>query len=113
MSPPALRLRWFGGIAVVGVGPHAAGEPVPSGVGLVELCAGNRGVVVDLAGCDVFTSELLGHMIRAHRAAQVAGSRLCVCCPHGAVGEALDAVRLGRVLPIFETLAEALADFEP
>lgn len=112
MSLPALRLRWFGGVAVVGVGPHAAGEPVSPEVGLVELCAGNRGVVVDLAGCDVFTSELLGHMIRAHRAAQVAGSRLCVCCPEGVVRDALDEVRMDRVMPIFATLAEALADFE-
>ena len=82
-------------------------------VGLVGLCAGNRGVIVDLAGCAFFSSHLIGHMIHAHRAAQAAGSRMRVCCPDGVVRDALDEVRMDREMPLFATLADALADFEP
>lgn len=113
MALAAMKVRWVGGVAVVGVGPRAAGDPLPPGVGLTEFCADGRGLVIDLAGCEVPSSELLGVMIRGHQAAVAVGDRLRVCCPPGLVREALTATRLHRVLPLFATLADALADFDP
>ena len=113
MSEPPMRVRWVGGIAVLAIGPNAAGDPVPPGVGLVEFCAGNRGVVLDFAGYDLISSAFIGHLIRAHRASMASGTRLRVCCPDGVGRQLLSEVKVDRVLPIFPTLAESLADFEP
>jgi hypothetical protein len=113
MSVPPLRIRWIGGIAIVGVGSNAAGEPLPLGVGLSDFCAGNRGVVLDFAGYELVSSEFLGHLIRAHRAAMVSGGRLRVCCPDGRARQVLSEFKLDRVLPVFATLAETLAEFDP
>lgn len=113
MSVPHMRVRWISGIAVVGIGPHAAGDPVPPDIGLVGICRGGRGVILDLAGHPIPLSALFGQMILAHRAAVATGGRMRVCCPQGAVWEALTETQLDRVVAIFETLADALADFEP
>jgi anti-anti-sigma regulatory factor len=112
MAVPPFRVRWIGGIAVLGVGPNAAGDPVPPDAGLTTHCAGNRGVVLDFAGYKLVSSEFIGHLIRAHQAAMASGSRLRVCCPDGLARQVLSEVKLERVLPIFATLAEALADFD-
>ena len=85
---------------IVGVGPNAAGDPVPPDVGLTALCAGNRGVVLDFAGYKLVSSEFMGHLIRAHQAAWAAGSRLRVCCPDGSARQVLSEFKLDRVLPI-------------
>ena len=96
----------------MGVGPNAAGEPVPSGSGLGDVCAGNRGVVVDFAGYKLISSEFIGYLIRAHQAAMASGSRLRVCCPDERAREVLSEVKLDRVVPVFATLAETLAGFD-
>jgi anti-anti-sigma regulatory factor len=106
-----MSIRHIAGITVVGLGPRAAGEPVAPG-GLGAACAGSRGIVVDLAGCDLLDSALLGHMIHAHRAAQANGCRMCVCCPTELARETFDLTRLFRVLPVYDTLADALAAFD-
>jgi hypothetical protein len=58
------------------------------------------------------SSEVIGFLIHAHRAAQSMGSMLRVCCPTVLNRGVLAEARLNRVLPIFETLSEALDDFE-
>jgi anti-anti-sigma regulatory factor len=108
-----MRVRWINGIAVVGIGPHAAGDPVPPSVDLADTCRGSRGVILDLAGCKVPSSELFGQMIHAHRAAAAIGTPMRVCCPPGLVWESLTETRLDRVVAVFETLAETLEDFDP
>lgn len=112
MSVPSMRVRWIRGVAIVAVGPNAAGEPVPPGVRLAEFFAGIRGVVLDLAGYDFISSEFLGELIRVHQAVMASGSRLRLCCPSGWVQEVLSTTKLDRVVPIFTTLAEALDDLE-
>ena len=113
MSLPPMRVRCIEGIAVVGVGPNAAGEPLPTEGGLVGLCTGGRGVVLDFEGSRPVSSAFLGHLIHAHRMALRAGIRLRVCCPMGLAREVLSEVSLDRLLPTYETLAEALADLDP
>ncbi|AMV27437.1 hypothetical protein VT84_23760 [Gemmata sp. SH-PL17] len=113
MSESLMRVRWISGIAVVAVGPNAPGEPMPPGSTLASLCAGNRGVVIDFAGYELISSAFLGYLIRAHHAAMTTRSRLCVCCPDGSSRQVLASVKLDRMLPIFATLAEAVADFGP
>ena len=103
----AIKVRWIGGVAVLAVGPHAPGEPVPN-----TFRADTRGIVVDFTGDELISSAFIGHLIRAHRAAQTAGCRICVCCPSAEGCEVLRAVNLDRVLPVFPTLGEALAHFD-
>jgi anti-anti-sigma regulatory factor len=102
-----MKVRWIGGVAVLAVGPHAPGEPVPN-----TFSADTRGIVVDFAGDKLVSSVFLGHLVRAHRAAQLAGCRLCVCCPHAEGRAVLRAANLERVLPVVPTLGEALAHFD-
>ena len=113
MSVPPWRVRWVGDIAVVGISPNAAGTPVPPNAGLVDMIRGGRGVVVDLIGCNLLNSELLGRIIFVHAAAMMVGINLRVFCPAGSAQEVLLEVRMDRLLSTFATLAEALADFEP
>lgn len=110
---PDMRVRWIGGIAVVAIGPNAAGKLFPPDVDLISFCAKNRRVVIDLAGCDPLSSVFLGRLIRAHQAAQVSRNGLRLCCPDGMARQLLSTVKLDRVMPVFPTLAEALEDFSP
>jgi hypothetical protein len=112
MALPNFRIRWVGRIAVVGISADAAGEPVPPGVSLGEICSDNLGVVLDFAGCKLVSSEFIGHLIRAHRAAMARGSRLRVSCPEGLPQWVLSEVKLDRVLPVYAILAEALNGFD-
>jgi anti-anti-sigma factor len=70
-------------------------------------------VVLDLAGEELVSSAFVGHLIRAHQAATASGGRLRVCCPDGPARRVLSECNLDRVLPVFATLPEALADFDP
>lgn len=108
-----MRVRWFGKIVVVGIGPHAAGEPIPLESSLAAVCAGNRGVVVDLVGCRLVTSKILNDLIFAERAAKPSGNRLRVCCPEGFGSYVIGEFKLDKVFWIFRTLAEALESFGP
>lgn len=111
MLAPEWRVRRIDGVTVVGVGPHAAGEPAPPGSSLASLCAGSRGVIVDLTGRGPLSSEVLGHMMRAFQAATANGLRLRVCCPSDLIFEELRVVGL-RALPIYRTLADTVAAFD-
>ncbi len=113
MSVPPFRVRWIAGIAVVGIGPNAAGEPAPSDTSLGDVCANNRRVVLDFAGCNIVSSAFFGQLIRAHHVAMASGSQLRVCCPDELHRRVLTEVKLDRVIPLFATLAEALTGFDP
>lgn len=113
MALPPICVRRISGVAVIGVGPHAAGEPLDPKEGLPGALAGCRGVLFDMVGSRQFSSELIGMMIRAHQIAMRSGVPLRMCCPQGEVREMLSAVNLHNLMPVYDTLAEALAEFDP
>jgi len=103
-----LRVRYINNVAVVGVGAHAAGEPLPDGSVTALVRGGGRAVVMDIPADTFFSSAVLGDIIAASRAAAGAGRAFRLCCPAG-VGRGVIAVtKLDRLLPVFDTLADAL-----
>lgn len=102
------RGRWINGIAIVRAG-HAAGELVPPDVGLAGMCEGSRGILFDMAGNDDISSAVLGQIIRTHQVAAYSDRIMRLCCPPGWIRETLTELRLDYVLPIYDTLADALA----
>jgi anti-anti-sigma regulatory factor len=112
MDQLPMRVRFLNGIAVVGVGKHAAGEPFGQD-GLVGCCREHSRVVLDMAGAEFVSSEWLGHMIRAHQMATTSGCQWRICCPAGMMREVFGITRLDRLTVIYPTLSEALASFDP
>lgn len=103
-----LRVRYIRGVAVVGVGEHAAGDPLPAG-GIFEwVRAGGRPVVLDLSPDTVLSSAVLGHLISVMRAATAAKRTFRLCCPAGPDREVFAITKLDRLFPVFDTLAAAL-----
>lgn len=103
-----LAVRYVGGVAVVAVGPHGAGEPLPPGgfEALVEQAGGR--LVLDLAGDAPLGSAVLGRLLTLHRKFRQAGARFRLCCPPGPTLDVLQITKLDKLIPTFPTLAAAL-----
>lgn len=112
MPEHGMHVRWIGRVAVVGLGPNAGGEPVPEGVIPREWLAGSRGVVVDFAGVAAVSSVLIGCMIRLHQILTTTGGRFVICCPDKSILDVLTVTHLHRLIPLYDTLTEALASFD-
>ncbi len=112
MPLPPMQIRFIDGIAVVGVGKHAAGEPLGPD-GLIGCFREHPRVVIDLIGADTVSSEWLGHLIRAHQTVMGTGHQVRMCSPTGELRKVFDITRLARMQVVFPTLAEALESFHP
>ncbi len=111
MDDQPLRVQYVGGVAVVGLGDHAPGEPLPDG-GLLALLDQTGGrAVIDLTGCTSLSTAPLGKMIVASRRALALGGALRLCCAPWSVRELLEVTKLDSVILPFPTLADALQGF--
>jgi anti-anti-sigma factor len=70
---------------------------------------GASAVVVDLTEATFLDSAGVTALVRASRRAREAGADLRVAVTEAAVLRVLDLVGLGRVVPVYPTVAEALA----
>jgi anti-sigma B factor antagonist len=105
---PQFRLRYVGGVAVVAVGEHGAGEPLGP-EGLFALVERERGrLVIDLPSEHPLSSAVLGKLVTLHRKAKGARAGFRLCCPAGPTLDVLRITRLDRIIPTFPTLADAL-----
>ncbi len=105
---PQFRLRYVGGVAVVAVGEHGAGEPLGH-EGLFALLDRQGGrLVIDLPSEHPLTSAVLGKLVTMHRKAKVARTGFRLCCPAGPTLDVLRITKLDKIIPTFPTLAEAL-----
>jgi anti-anti-sigma regulatory factor len=113
MQELIMRIRSIGGIAVLAVGPNAVGDTVLPGDNLASRCVGSRGVAFDLAGYDdVIDSELIGCLIRARQTALSSGLHFRLCCPNELLRHVMSVTALDRMMSVFASLAETLADFD-
>ena len=111
---PAMRMRWVGDVAVIRPGAAGEGEPVPPDVMSDRWWERNRGLIIDLTGSeDGPSAAVAGWMSRVDDAARSTGKRLWVVCPPGPVRDALSPRRSHLVVPIWATLADALAELGP
>ena len=76
---------------------------------LSVVAAGARVVVVDLDATTFMDSVTLGVLLGTLRRLQARGGELRVACANGPIRRTFELTQLGRVLPIFGTLAEAVA----
>lgn len=70
---------------------------------------GHIAIVIDLHKVNYLVSSCLGLLISTTRQLEKKGGKLCLCGAAGSVKTMLDATRIGRQIPIFDTLEEALA----
>lgn len=106
------RVRYVGGVAVVAVGEDGTGQPLAAD-SLSKVIELERGrVVVELSPKSPVPSAVLGKLILIHRRVQAAGGpRFRLCCAEGPAREELRFTKLDRIIPTFETLAEAIRGF--
>jgi len=74
--------------------------------------AASRYVVLDFAGVPFIDSAGLGTLIGGTRRVREAGGDIVLCSPRRAIDRLLHAVGMDRILPILETLPDALHHFE-
>ena len=111
MDTPQLRVETVGDVTVVHVG-GTAGDPVPADVGLVGLV--DRGackVVLDTGTMAAVRSWFLGQIVHLNQRAKAAGCQVRVCCPERELREVFAITRLDQLLPVYPSLADALAGF--
>jgi anti-sigma B factor antagonist len=77
-------------------------------VDLVEV-GGAGGVVVDLTPVAFMDSTGLSVLLAAHKRAQADGHSIRLACPAGPVLRVLQLTGMERVLPVYGSLAEAVA----
>ena len=69
-----------------------------------------RGVVVDLSGTEFMDSSGLGALVGVSKQHAESGRRLALVCPRPHLRKLFRISRLDEVLPVFDTLDEALRD---
>jgi anti-sigma B factor antagonist len=77
---------------------------------LTDASAGRQDVIVDLSLLEFLDSTGLGAMIGAHRRATENGGTLRLVVREGPILRLLNITGLIRVLPVYHTLDDALAD---
>jgi anti-sigma B factor antagonist len=75
------------------------------------VAAGQTRLVIDLAGVPFIDSSGLGALIGVLKAARVAGGDLRIARPNEQAIVVFELTRLDRVLPLYRTIEEALADY--
>ncbi len=74
--------------------------------------AASHAVVLDFAGVPFIDSAGLGTLIGGTRRIREGGGDVVLCSPRRAIDRLLHAVGMERILPILETLPDALLHFE-
>lgn len=111
MDTPQLRVETVGDVTVVHLG-GTAGDPVPDDVGLLGLI--DRGackMVLDTGGMAAVRSWFLGQVVHLNQRARTAGCQVRICCPEPGLRDVFEITRLNQLIPVYPTLAEALAGF--
>ncbi|RZU50705.1 anti-sigma B factor antagonist [Krasilnikovia cinnamomea] len=84
------------------------------GAGLQRLIdAGDRRVVVDLAGVSFMDSSALGALVTAYKALREAGGRLGLAAVQPAVRSVLEITSVDRVIAVYDSVEAASADGRP
>ncbi len=96
----------FSGRLVIGDGDSQARERIAA-----LLAAGERKVLIGMAGVTVLDSSGVGELVAAHNAATSAGAKIGLAQLSPRVGELLEITQLTGVLEIFDTLEEGLSSF--
>ena len=75
------------------------------------LAAGERKILIGMAGVTVLDSSGVGELVAAHNAAASVGAKIGLVQLSPRVGELLKITRLTGGLEIFDTLEEGLSSF--
>ena len=108
----AVRIEAVDGTAICRVQGDADAASAPElREALVALTAYRR-VVLDFSGVSFIDSAGLGCMIAGARRIHAANGAVVLCSPRRAVGRLLRNVGMDRVIPMADTMDEALASLE-
>lgn len=111
MDTPQLRVETVGDVTVAHVG-GTAGDPLPADVGLGGLVAsGACKLILDTGAMTAVRSWFLGQVVDVQRKARAAGCQFRVCCPDRDLREVFEITKLNQLIPVYPTVAEALAGF--
>ena len=96
----------FSGRLAIGDGDSQARDRIAT-----LLAAGERKVLIGMAGVTVLDSSGVGELVAAHNAATSAGAKIRLAQLSPRVGEVLKITQLIGVLEIFDSLEEGLSSF--
>ncbi len=104
-SGDVVILEFFGRLAI-GAGDSQARERIAT-----LLAAGERKVLIGMAGVKFLDSSGVGELVAAHNAATSVGARIGLAQLSPRVGELLKITQLIGVLEVFDSLEEGLSSF--
>lgn len=81
-------------------------------VGAFRETGAETRILVDLAGVSFLDSTALGILVRAVRGVNARGADIRVVLPAGTARRIFEITTLDRVLPVAESRAQALAEFD-
>ena len=96
------------GLTVVHVGGDFDLSTVPAFEAELEPSLSTKLLVVDLAECTFIDSSALRSLVRAQRRVSETGGRLGLVAPSQPVRRVLEVAALDRVVPVWETVDEAV-----
>lgn len=74
----------------------------------LERSLSAKRVVIVLAGCTFIDSSALRSLVRAQRSVRDSGGELAIVAPSQPARRVLEVASLDRVMPVFESLADAV-----
>ncbi len=107
-----MHLRWEGDVAILAAGPHPDGEPFPQESDDRHWIDDSSNVILDLTGFAPVPSQHLIEWVQViHQTVAARGEdrNLRLCYPPGAVDERLTKYFRIVMMPIHDSLAEAMA----
>jgi anti-sigma B factor antagonist len=113
MDIPGFRVEWSADrrVAILRIMGHIA----PQDLACVEeagnrmVAAGARHFVVDVSGAELISSTGIGLILYYRKILAGRAGSISVAGAHGTVRRLLEAARLDRAVPVYDTVAAALA----
>lgn len=76
------------------------------------IASGKNNLLVDLTNLEYMNSMGLNLLIQLQTKIRVAGGKMSLACPNKKVRELIELTKLNSLFNIFETLSEALSEWE-
>jgi anti-anti-sigma factor len=104
-------IRRVNGIIIASLDPRT-GEELRPDLGLCGLIDdGLRKLIIDFDGVGFLNSALLGHLIRVQHRMRVNQGLIRVVCPADELREAMHAMKMNTLIPLYPSVEQALDGF--
>jgi len=111
IKPLEINCRRVGAASILALGGHiATPESRVVGENLERIISeGSKAIVVDMQNVDLITSDGLGALIRARKAASESGAALALCGVRGNILDVFRMTRLDKIFSIYDSVDAAVS----